>query len=401
MRHSGLKNLCFAPLAPLAPRWPGAVGPPGQRVGNASGPGRKARFSAQRSSRLFLQFRRGMALVLLACFLAPGMPVPAFPQEEPARGEAVAGDAAALPARQSGRVLSASGNASVPAGGAPLSPQAFPPSEPYPQLSVPSIAWKALRPGLELGTAVISESKANKRDAMFVFLRMSPEQNNFSLQMASHAGRSYSLAEWSVRADLKAGINASMYLPDNITSTGYMRHVGRVNNTRIGNRLGAFFVAGRLKDNLPRACIVEKEQPGWRETIDNYDLVVQSYRLVSSGGRILWPVGGPEHSIAAVAEDDKGRILFILSQEPLTAVRFAFYLRSFGLGLGTVMYVEGGAQAGIFVRLDGNSPAQALPGAASISVDGGTVYVWKGRQSLLNLRGNPHAALPNIIGVKR
>lgn len=290
--------------------------------------------------------------------------------------------------------------AGVPGRAVPPAP-ALPPSEPYPLLPVPEISWLSLGKGLEVGTASIYESKVRQRDALFVFLRISPEENGFALGMASHAGKPQSLADWSKLHGFRAGINASMYLPDNITSTGYMRDNGRVNNAKLGNKLGAFFLAGRRAKHIPPATVVEKEKNGWRELIDSYDLVVQNYRLISSAGRILWPVGGPEHSIAAVSVDNKGRVLFILCQEPLTSVRFAFYLRSFSLGLGTVLYVEGGAQAGIFVRLDSADKHRVLPGASPIAVDGGTVYVWKGRQNLLNLKGNPHAALPNIIGVTR
>ena len=280
-------------------------------------------------------------------------------------------------------------------------PRLAPPAEPYPRLSVPPIAWRTVDKGLEVGTAVVHESRVNQRDAVFVFIRVAPDQHTFSLHMASHAGQSHSFAEWSRMGNLKAGVNASMYLPDNITSTGYMRDGHRVNNAKIGNRLGAFFVAGRRNRNNPHADIVEKDTPGWREAIDSYDLVVQNYRIISSAGKILWPEGGPEHSIAVITTDNKGRVLFILCQEPLTVARFSLYLHSFELGLDTVLYVEGGAQAGAFVRMKNDAAHPPLPGATPLTVDGDTVYVWKGRQSLLDLKGSPNAVLPNIIGVQR
>lgn len=333
--------------------------------------------------------------LLLAGFLSLSAPVQGFPSEPPAASPA---DSATVPPLQSGP---ASMNATDKAGAEAEKKPALSPQEPYPLLPAPPIEWQPVGKGMEVGTAVIYESRARQRDAVFVFVRIVPEEHKFALAMASHAGKPRSFADWSSLSNLKAGVNASMYLPDNITSTGYMRDSGSVNNAKVGNRLGAFFAAGRRDKKLPHATVVEKDKPGWREIIDDYDLVVQNYRLISGDGRILWPTGGPEHSIAALAVDDRGRILFILCQEPLTAVRFAFYLRSFPLGLGPVLYVEGGAQAGVFVRLDDNDKPRHLPGASAIAVDGGVVHVWKGRQSLLNLKGNPHAALPNIIGVKR
>mgnify|MGYP003623776743 CR=1 FL=1 len=122
----------------------------------------------------------------------------------------------------------------------------------------------------------------------------------------------------------------------------------------------------------------------------------------------MWLEGGPENSIAAIAKDARGRILFTLCQEPLTAERFALYLKSFPLALKTVMYVEGGAQAGLFLRLDNNVASDSghaaqvrLPGASATPVDDGVIHVWKGRQNLLNMRGNPHAVLPNVLGIAR
>jgi hypothetical protein len=224
--------------------------------------------------------------------------------------------------------------------------------------------------------------------------------------MASENGKSRSLADWSSEADLRAGINASMYKPDNLTSTGYMRGENSVNNAKIGGKLGAFFVAGPRRSGLKAAAIIERDQPGWREALTNYAIVVQNFRLVNKTGGILWPEGGPEHSAAAVAMDGRNNVLFILCQEPLTPVRFARYIQAFPLDARSVMYVEGGAQAGLFLRLDdrehgGDQVHEPFAGASAIPAPGGTVHVWKGRQAMLNLWGNPQAVLPNVIGVAR
>jgi hypothetical protein len=160
--------------------------------------------------------------------------------------------------------------------------------------------------------------------------------------------------------------------------------------------------------------------------LDAYSIVVQNFRFMDSAGNVLWREGGPVHSIAAVAEDAAGRILFILCREPLPSELFATRLKDFSLSLRTVMYVEGGAQAGLFLRLDDLalsgknaaadsfdasathpgpayrvSDAASLDGSAYFPIPGGEVHIWKGLQSILNTRGNPQAALPNIIGVKR
>lgn len=280
--------------------------------------------------------------------------------------------------------------------GGTRSPATLPPGDRDMGAGADPLRWYVVEKGLELGLGKLPEGRSPGNRTVFVMLRIDPDRHAFCLSMATESGQALSLVEWSRRAGLRAGINASMYLPDMVTSTGYMRSGGSVNNSNMGGRLGAFFVAGPRQDRLPGADIIEKDAPGWRERLDAYGVVAQNYRLISNG-RLLWPPDGPLRSIAVVAKDEQGRILFILCQEPLTVGRFASALSAFDLGLGPVMYVEGGAQAGLFVRTDADGPP--LPGATAHAVAGGMVHVWKGRQSLLNTRGNPDAPLPNVIGV--
>lgn len=262
--------------------------------------------------------------------------------------------------------------------------------------AVPALHWRVLGNGLELGLAALPESRNNGTGAMFVVLRIDPKLHGFTLGMASKSGRALSLVEWSRQFNLRAGINASMYLPDMLTSTGYMRNGDSVNNSNMGGRLGAFFVAGPKKNGETRADIIEKDTQGWQKRLGAYDIVVQNYRLISAG-ELLWPPGASLRSIAVVSKDGHGGIFFILCQEPLLVEHFAKALKDLLPEAGPVMYVEGGSQAGLFVRLAGHGPA--LPGATAHAAGGDTVHVWKGRQSLLNTRGNPDAVLPNVIGV--
>lgn len=280
------------------------------------------------------------------------------------------------------------------AGCAPESAPA--PAAPEGEKEPVSLRWTSFGEGLELGLAELPESLATRTRAVFAVVRITPERHSFTLSMASESGTPLALAQWSRQHNLRAGINASMYLPDKVTSTGYMRNGVSVNNGKMGERLGAFFVAGANDARIAPVDIIEKSVSGWRERLNAYRVVVQNYRFIS-GGELLWPAGGPMRSIAVVAKDTGGRILFILCQEPLTVTRFAEVLTGFSLDLGPVMYVEGGVQAGLFVRIDGDAPP--LPGATTHAVPGGMVHVWKGRTALLNARGDPEAPLPNVLGV--
>jgi hypothetical protein len=282
-----------------------------------------------------------------------------------------------------------------------------------------------LEPGLELGQAAV-RSGTGDSEALFTILRIDPMLHTFTLCMASEDGRSRSLPDWSKHGDLRAGINASMYLPDGITSTGYLRNGDSVNNGNAGPRLGAFFAAeprrrgriarkdaaglcperpaGDCKDRLPAACILERDAPGMPGILEDYAVVAQNFRFMDKAGNTLWPEGGRAAGMAVVAEDGAGRILFILCRDALTAERFAAVLRGFSLALRTVMYVEGGGQAGLFLRIDDAVKTRdgiGLDGASAFPAPDGVVYVWKGRNALLNADGDPQGILPNVLGVRR
>jgi hypothetical protein len=264
------------------------------------------------------------------------------------------------------------------------------------------LSWHSLETGLELGLALLPESRARQNTNAFVVLRITPTKQTFALCMASQTGMALAPAKWSELKHLRAGINGGMYLPDQLTNTGYMRNGEFVNNSKLGAKLNAFFVAGPRKKNLAPADIIDKDLPNWQTRLDQYDIVAQNYRLINSRGELLWPEGEEEHSIAVIAKDSAGRILFILCQQPLTIQGFTRYLQGLSLDIETVMYVEGGRHAALFVRLDTPENAvKALPGATVHPIsDGAAVMVWRGKQSLFKLPGNPDALLPNIIGVK-
>lgn len=241
-------------------------------------------------------------------------------------------------------------------------------------------AWTQLEPGLAFG-----EFQLNDGEARLTALRIDPARFDFILCASSQDGRpARTLGDWGEQYDLTAAINASMYLPDGSTSTGYMRQDGHVNNKRLVQRFGAFFVARPDSPNLPPAAILDRDSPDWRQRIDHYGLVVQNYRMINAERRILWAPGGPLYSISAVAQDGDGQILFLHCREPVEAYAFAQQLLHLPLDVRTVMYVEGGAQAGLLVR--SASLRRELAGRHAVS---------------FLVTGNLKATLPNVLGARR
>ena len=246
--------------------------------------------------------------------------------------------------------------------------------------SGPENEWANLEPGLDFGEFQIKESKAH-----VVAVRLDPVYFDFVLCSRSEDGRdSRSLHDWGEQYNLTAAVNASMYLPDGYTSTGDMRQGGHVNNGRISRRFGGFFVAGPDADDLPGAGIIDQDNPDWRRSIDRYTLVIQNYRMISADRRILWAPGGPHYSISAIAEDGRGHILFLHCREPVEAYAFAQQLLHLPLDVRTVMYVEGGGQAGLLLRSAALTREMRGKSVADFLVT-----------------GNIAATLPNVLGARK
>ena len=243
------------------------------------------------------------------------------------------------------------------------------------------LPWQQLEPGLEYADF----DREDQSRSTVVVLRFDPAFFVFSLHTISEkGGPPKTLRQWAEAQDLVAAINASMYLPDGSTSTGFMRNGGHINNKRIAGRFGVFFVAEPDDASLPSVALMDKDTEGWEQKLNHYKVVVQNYRMINARRNILWSPGGPLYSISAVGQDGSGKILFMHCREPIDAYSFASLLLHLPLDVRTVMYVEGGAQAGLALRTRGYSLA------------------WGGRHPAdFLVTGNVNAALPNILGVKR
>ena len=240
--------------------------------------------------------------------------------------------------------------------------------------------WRELEQGLFFG-----EFQLNDGDARLSVLRIDPAYFDFTLCTRSQdSGPSRPLNEWGEQYNLSAAINASMYLPDGSTSTGYMRQGDHTNNGRIVQRFGAFFVAGPDEPGLPLAAIIDRDNPLWRQQMERYSLVIQNYRMINADRRILWSPGGPHYSISAVAQDGEGQILFMHCRQPVEAYAFAQQVLHLPLNVRTVMYVEGGGQAGLLVR-----SAALTRELVGLSPSG------------LLVTGDLRAVLPNVLGARR
>lgn len=247
-----------------------------------------------------------------------------------------------------------------------------------------AFAWQELEEGLWLGEFHAPEP-APSGDSIITVLKIDPSRFSFHLLMASQHGEPQTLDRWAEDHELVAAVNASMYLPNHRTSTGLTRCGGHVNNGTINARFGAFFMAGPRRAGLPQAQIVDRTFQDWRALLEDYACVVQNYRMISLAGKNLWKQDDHIFSAACVAMDESGNILFIHCRSPYSVHDLAGNLLALPLSIRTAMYVEGGREAGLYVR--SRLMTKAWSG---------------GYPSLFFGAGTPKLLpLPNVLGIRR
>ena len=245
------------------------------------------------------------------------------------------------------------------------------------------ISWQHLDRGLDL----LVHQSAGTRQVMpdLVLLRIDPREHEFQLLTAGEEqSPPLGIDEWVRSHGLVAAINASMYWEDQSTSTGYMRNYDHLNNSRVHPWFGAFFVANPKTAGLPAARVIDRKAgEDWPEVLAGYETVVQNYRIISSDGSNAWLESSKRFSIAAVGEDSRGNILFILSLSPRQVRDLGTYLLDLPLDMRTTMYVEGGASASLYVKA------------------GGFEAGWAGLDELSFWPTAHHSyrAVPNVIGI--
>ena len=271
----------------------------------------------------------------------------------------------------------------MPLHAASPSPSSF--SSPPVTMPGGSLCWSLLEPGLAL--ALLAEAHSSpKQGHRITVLRIDPGYYDFCLySTAWDRTGAMTIGQWAETQNLTAAINAGMYLPDGHTSTGYMRRGEAHNNSRIAEKYGGFFVCGPRRPDLPGAAVLDRTVDDWERLLPNYDVVVQNFRLMGPHGEQTWPEDGPAHAIAAIGMNAAGHILFLHCRDAISVHRFVEILNAHPeLDISAAIYVEGGSQAAMALRLPGFQ------------------QVWAGRNAAEALFGGDgsHLTLPNIIGIR-
>jgi Phosphodiester glycosidase len=249
---------------------------------------------------------------------------------------------------------------------------------------LPRDLWQKLQPGLELGRFVPAQ-KSTLGDSAVKVLRIDPRHFEFRLLNASAQTNieRKSVKDWVIGHGLVAGINASMYQKDNLTSVSYMKTRDHTNSTWVSK--DRTFLAFNPKDKtLPAAKIFDRDCEDFEKVRKQYRSLIQSIRMVSCDGKNVWAPQNKKWSTAAIGMDSKGRILFIHARSPYTTHDFINILLTLPIDLKRAMYVEGGKDAQLYINT-GRDEFEFL-GNYSTAVDStsGNAIAWP---------------VPNVVGI--
>ena len=135
--------------------------------------------------------------------------------------------------------------------------------------------------------------------------------------------------------------------------------------------------------------MVDLDEAGARERLASYKTVIQNLRLVKSiegRGRNVWQAQPRRWSEAAVALDERSRVLFLFSRSPLSMVDFNRLILDLPLKIVRAMHVEGGPEASLSIHVGG------------MDAD----YFGSYETGFRENDGNDHPwPIPNVLGVMR
>jgi len=219
-----------------------------------------------------------------------------------------------------------------------------------PVFSQPEPAWTNLEPGLELGSFKASR-KSPHGDSMIRVLRIDPRSFKFVLLNASRPeqGRRHSVRNWVKQNHLVAGINASMYQKDQMTSVSLMNTMGHVNSSWF-SKDRTILAFDPVDKTLPPVRIIDRDCDDFDSLRKKYRTLIQSIRMISCKGENVWQQKQKIWSTAAIGIDRENRILFIHSRSPYSTHDLINILLQLPLRLKRAMYVEGGPDAQLYIR---------------------------------------------------
>jgi hypothetical protein len=236
------------------------------------------------------------------------------------------------------------------------------------------VVWRMLAPGLEHGQAVLP---AEVGDRELHVVRIDPAHFRFVLASVAAAGGGYRTARsWAAERGFSAVINAGMFRPDGLP-VGYAKADGRVIQPHLNNDRSVFAFDAERARLVDLTC--DAFDPPHEEN------AVQGIRMVACGGQNVWSQQPRRWSIAAIAQDQTGRILFLHARSPLSVHDFIDALQALPLAVARAMYQEGGPEATLYVNAGGFELERIGSFETGFNETDGNLAAWP---------------LPNVFGIR-
>jgi hypothetical protein len=215
------------------------------------------------------------------------------------------------------------------------------------------VPWQSPVPGLDVAELVLPRPSP-VGDSKLVVARFDPALFEVRLLSSKLLGldQNPTAREWVEAHGLVAAVNASMYRDDHRTSVAYMRDGDRVNNGR-WSKDNAVLAAGPREAGLAPIRILDRTCEDVPALAARYRIVVQNIRMLDCAGRNTWAKQNRRWSTACVGTDGTGRVLLIHCRSPYPTHDLVEMLRSLPLDLKRLMYVEGGPEASLYVKVAG------------------------------------------------
>lgn len=227
-------------------------------------------------------------------------------------------------------------------------------------------------------------------DSRLSILKIDPKFFSLGLYAASEYDSLRRTPEhWSNEFDLVAVVNAGMFnLGNKISCMGYLKNYDHYNNKKLRDSYRAFAMFNPRSDKFPEVQIIDMEEENWEYYQQNYNSMFQCIRMVDCNQEhVIWKPKIPiSSSMSVLATDKKGNVLFVFTRSPYTANQMSQMLLSLPLNIYSVMYLDGGPEAVLYVSAGDTLIEKVGSWVSRTYPNDDNNYMWE---------------LPNVIGVKR
>ncbi len=214
------------------------------------------------------------------------------------------------------------------------------------------ISWQSIHPGLEFG---FTDGAAAVRagSGKIAVLRVDPKKAAIKVLAVKSGRKGFTAGQWRRSSRALAVINAGQHTPENEYLGLLVKDAKTL--SRMVSHLKGLIVAEPQEPSLPQARVLDLSYTPYDPNKTPYAQAAQSLMLLDRFGDVRVRKSSKVAHRTVAAEDDRGRILFIVTEGAYTLWEFAELLKNAGLGLREVMCMDGGAEAQMDIMVDGFS----------------------------------------------